>query len=88
LDHFHSFIVFGSENTYFSKHETKGKRYYYRENEVIRMYIAVLYRKHISRVQREYLLANNNIPHGYKLCSSPCWAIPLLLWRRVHRKPL
>jgi len=44
LDHFHSFIVFGSENTYFSKHETKGKRYYYRENEVIRMYIAVLYR--------------------------------------------
>jgi hypothetical protein len=37
-------IVFGSENTYFGKHETKGKRYYYRENEVIRMYIAVFYR--------------------------------------------
>jgi hypothetical protein len=32
-------------------------------------------------------LANNRILHGYKPCSSPCWAIPLLLWRRVHRKP-
>ena len=69
---------------YFVKHETKDKKFY-TVNEVISM-LEFLIDQVFVEFEGHIFSTNHRHPHGNKLCPSPYWSFPILLWARVYAK--